>query len=190
MPPVEGGSFPSLSLHLQHDLWIHILLFPLPYRCHASSRDHLLPSSSSHHSLLSSSVETLPPAGNEKPSGAAHSYNTSPVSSSPTLPREDVLVVWAELETARDTLADIQALVLEMFGAELEEQTKNEQGNSEDYVTSAEWIKVTSKPSFSTLVVFLLSYTLLMRSRSLSKKSMLHGVLLGKDSPVAQTLCL
>lgn len=99
-------------------------------------------------------------------------------------------MVWAELETARDTLANIQALVLEMFGAELEEQTKNEQGNSEDYVTSAEWIKVASKPSFSTLVVFLLSYTLLMRSRSLSQKSMLHGGLLGKGSPVAQTLCL
>ena len=63
----------------------------------------------------------------------------------PSLPREDVLLVWAELERARDTLAEVQALQLEVGGAGLSGPAPSEPDNKEEYMTSSQWLKVVRK---------------------------------------------
>ena len=57
---------------------------------------------------------------------------------------EDADLVWAELERARDTLADIQALCLEenVGAAMLEISLSGASGSSEDYMTSEQWLEV------------------------------------------------
>ena len=63
----------------------------------------------------------------------------------PSLPREDVLAVWKELERARDTLASIQALGMELRG-ELGEtsmlKTSTTSTLQEEHLSSVPWLKV------------------------------------------------
>ena len=63
----------------------------------------------------------------------------------PSLPREDVLAVWKELERARDTLATIQALGMELKG-ELGEtsmvKTSTTPPLQEECLSSVLWLKV------------------------------------------------
>ena len=59
------------------------------------------------------------------------------------LGNEDADLVWAELERARDTLADIQALRLEEIGGEGSEfMATSDRCGSEDYMTSSEWLRI------------------------------------------------
>ena len=57
---------------------------------------------------------------------------------------EDAELVWAELERARETLADIQALCLEEnVGREGSEfSVAGDTSVSEDYMTSEQWLEV------------------------------------------------
>ena len=63
----------------------------------------------------------------------------------PSLPREDVLAVWKELERARDTLATMQALGMELRG-ELGEtsmvKTSTTPTLQEECLSSVLWLKV------------------------------------------------
>ena len=73
------------------------------------------------------------------------------------LGNEDADLVWAELERARDTLADIQALRLEETGGEGSEFIATSDGSgSEDYMTSTQWLEVhglkANKLTFQDLV--------------------------------------
>ena len=59
------------------------------------------------------------------------------------LGNEDAELVWAELERARDTLADIQALCVEESGyLEGLEFNGDSDTISEDYMTSEQWLEV------------------------------------------------
>ena len=62
----------------------------------------------------------------------------------PSLPREDVLAVWKELETTRDTLATVQALGMELRG-ELGETSMVKPATTttldEECLSSVLWLK-------------------------------------------------
>ena len=60
------------------------------------------------------------------------------------LGNEDADLVWAELERARDTLADVQALRLEetVGGEGSEFMSASDTTTSEDYMTSLQWLEV------------------------------------------------
>ena len=104
-------------------------------RCHAYNP----PSSTlGRQPLLSSSSSTLSPS---PPSSAKRPGSARPTQQASSLPREEVLLVWAELERARDTLAEVQALQLET-----QETTgggaHSDHDSSEEYLTSVQWLKV------------------------------------------------
>lgn len=105
-----------------------------------------------------------PPTFNKRPTSGRGSSNrpasaVSSVSSRPAsalkvtvsflppanfpLGNEDAELVWAELERARDTLADIQALCVEESGYLVgSEFNKADDAISEDYMTSEQWLEV------------------------------------------------
>ena len=104
-------------------------------RCHAYN-----PSSSGcgRQPLLSSSSSTLSPS---PPSSAKRPGSANPTHQTSSLPREEVLLVWAELERARDTLAEVQALRLETQEA-TGGGAHSDHDSSEEYLTSVQWLKV------------------------------------------------
>ena len=104
-------------------------------RCHAYN-----PSSSGcgRQPLLSSSSSTLSPS---PPSSAKRPGSANPTHQTSSLPREEVLLVWAELERARDTLAEVQALRLETQVA-TGGGAHSDHDSSEEYLTSVQWLKV------------------------------------------------
>ena len=60
------------------------------------------------------------------------------------MPREDVLLVWEELEEARDTLAELQAIRLELR-EKSDQYTRAPpppQAPHEDYMSSVQWLAV------------------------------------------------
>ena len=72
-----------------------------------------------------------------------------------------MLAVWAELETARDTLAEIQALLCEVGGAEWAESEADTAGSG-DYLTSLQWLKVRAATYKTAIRILLyLCYTAL-----------------------------
>lgn len=61
----------------------------------------------------------------------------------PSIPREDVLAVWEQLEQARDTLADLQAIRLDL--RERKEHSSDWASSAppiEDSMTSVQWLEV------------------------------------------------
>ena len=62
--------------------------------------------------------------------------------------------MWTELETARDTLAEIQALLCEVGGAEWAESEADTAG-SDDYLTSLQWLKVRAA-AYKTAIIFII----------------------------------
>lgn len=142
------------------------------YRCHCYAPPPT-PPPSRHSSLmsLSSAGSKSPPLSTKRPGsgrssinrpGSAASSSIVSIASRPTsasakltmsvsfhppanfpLGNEDAELVWAELERARDTLADIQALRLEETGGEGSGFMAASDGcGSEDYMTSSQWLGV------------------------------------------------
>lgn len=65
------------------------------------------------------------------------------VSAAPTpAPSEDILSIMEEIELTRNTLAEIQALQLEVGGANLIPATPTGQEMSEESLTSQQWLEV------------------------------------------------
>lgn len=140
------------------------------FRCHCYAPPPT-PPPSRHSSLmsLSSAGSKSPPLSTKRPGSGRSSINrpgsassSSVTSSRPTsaatkmmisvsfqppanfpLSNEDADLVWAELERARDTLANIQALRLEEIGGEGSEFMAASDGcGSEDYMMSSQWLEV------------------------------------------------
>lgn len=57
-------------------------------------------------------------------------------------PSDDILTIMEEIELTRNTLADMQALRLEVGGANLIPTTPTEQEPSEESLTSQQWLEV------------------------------------------------
>lgn len=136
------------------------------YRCHCYAPP-TTPPPSRHQSLmsLSSAGSKSPPLSAKRP-GSGRGSITRPSSASSTasvrpssankvsvsflpptnfpLGNEDAELVWAELERARDTLADIQALCLEENAGDEGSEVEGGSGSStsEDYMTSVQWLEV------------------------------------------------
>lgn len=90
------------------------------------------------HPLLSPTPPLSP--SSPSPSPSAKLPGSSPIRPASHLPREDVLLVWKELEKARDTLAEVQALQLEMQQTAGGEHSYH--SSSEECLTSAQWLEV------------------------------------------------
>ena len=58
------------------------------------------------------------------------------------MPREDVLLVWEELERGRDTLAEMQLIQLEKQTVGRSERHPLPQPCKEEYMSSIQWIEV------------------------------------------------
>ena len=71
-------------------------------------------------------------------------YSSSLCSRPPTNPREDVLLVWKELEEARNILADVQAIQLDRTTSLRLEQPNYipPTPTRDEYLSSQEWIAV------------------------------------------------
>ena len=60
----------------------------------------------------------------------------------PSLPRDDVLLVWEELERGRDTLAEIQLIQLEKQTVGRSDKHPLPRPCKEEYMSSIQWIDV------------------------------------------------
>ena len=150
-------------------MYHHYTMINFCFRCHCYAPP-ITPPPSGHSSLMSltSAGSKSPPTstkrqgsgrGSSNRPGSATSVPSRPTSAAQLvtvsflppdnfpLGNEDAELVWAELERARDTLANIQALRLEengglegseFSGAGADDST----GTSEDYMTSHQWLDV------------------------------------------------
>jgi hypothetical protein len=139
-------SYPKL-MELPKPIPINVSVYECNDKGSIDEYKELCLSSQGRFHLYNAKSPLYNPVVSSRPSSALSSVSSTSTSSNKPcimLPREDVMMIWEELERARDTLADIQAIHLE------KQATSSRAGQlpshakpiKEDYMTSSEWLKI------------------------------------------------